>query len=169
MTSCISSYLSLCSHRYFASKQPRSAFPTFRRCSSVHRSSLAHLVTMLLRQRLPSHIKAIIKIQINNNGKGVFTMKKKLLSMSLALCMVFGSVSALPQSYIADNTSISASADTLIKYPSYNYYYKVLSDGTVAITDFTTKRNQRSTSLYLQLSQAERFLPLIRLLSGASL
>lgn len=66
-------------------------------------------------------------------------MKKKLLSMSLALCMVFGSVSALPQSYIADNTSISASADTLIKYPSYNYYYKVLSDGTVAITSFYNK------------------------------
>ena len=59
--------------------------------------------------------------------------------MSLALCMVFGSASALPQSYIADNTSISASADTLIKYPSYNYYYKVLSDGTVAITDFYNK------------------------------
>ncbi len=57
--------------------------------------------------------------------------------MTLAICMVFGSASALPQSYFADNTSISASAESYYKYGNYNY--TILSDGTVRITMFHNK------------------------------
>ena len=57
--------------------------------------------------------------------------------MTLAICMVFGSASALPQSYFADNTSISASAESYYKYGNYNY--TILSDGTVKITMFHNK------------------------------
>ena len=64
-------------------------------------------------------------------------MKKKLLSMSLALCLAFGSASALPQSYFADSTSISASADTTFSYGDFRY--KVLSDGTVAVISYHNK------------------------------
>lgn len=39
-------------------------------------------------------------------------MKKKILSMTLALCMVFGSAAALPESQIVDQTAVSASAAT---------------------------------------------------------
>ena len=37
-------------------------------------------------------------------------MKKKLLSLALALCMAFGGAAALPQSSLTQSTSITASA-----------------------------------------------------------
>ena len=39
-------------------------------------------------------------------------MKKKMLSAVLALCLLFGSASALPQSAVVESTSIVASAET---------------------------------------------------------
>ena len=39
-------------------------------------------------------------------------MSKKILSAILALCLTFGSASALPQSAFVDSTSIAASAET---------------------------------------------------------
>ena len=57
--------------------------------------------------------------------------------MALAICMVFGSASALPQSYLADSTSITASAVTYYKYG--NFTYVILSDGTVKITNYYNK------------------------------
>ena len=37
-------------------------------------------------------------------------MKKKVLSMTLALCLVFGTASALPQGYFSSSAEITASA-----------------------------------------------------------
>ena len=37
-------------------------------------------------------------------------MKKRFLSMALALCMVFGSAAVLPEGIFADSAGISASA-----------------------------------------------------------
>ncbi|MBQ9869721.1 MAG: leucine-rich repeat protein [Ruminococcus sp.] len=59
-------------------------------------------------------------------------MKKKVLSGLLALCLVFGSASALPQNAFVDGTSITASAEV-----SDNYEYKILDDGTVEITKYS--------------------------------
>ncbi len=57
-------------------------------------------------------------------------MKKKILSMTLALCLVFGSAAALPQGTFAQGTAITASA----ALTSGDYNYNVLSDGTVELT-----------------------------------
>ncbi len=65
-------------------------------------------------------------------------MKKKLVSAALALCMVFGSAAALPQSAVTDTTAISASAATTY-YTYGNYRYKILSNGTVEIFYFHNK------------------------------
>ena len=47
-------------------------------------------------------------------------MKKQIVSFSLALCMVFGSAAALPQSFVTDQTGISASAaDSDWNYQNY--------------------------------------------------
>jgi len=57
--------------------------------------------------------------------------------MALALCMVFGSVAALPEgTFITQSTSITATAegDTIL---SGDYEYTVLTDGTIEITKYT--------------------------------
>lgn len=58
-------------------------------------------------------------------------MKKKLLSMALAICLAFGSAAALPQGTFEGSTSITASALT-----SGDYEYSTLTDGTVSITKY---------------------------------
>lgn len=61
-------------------------------------------------------------------------MKKKILAMAFAVCLVFGTAAALPNNFFTDSTSISASAEDDLKYG--DYYYTVLDDGTVMITGF---------------------------------
>lgn len=71
------------------------------------------------------------------------SFKKKLLSMSLAICMAFGSAAVLPQSFFADTASISASAaETLYKYG--DYHYRILSDGTIEIVFYHNIRDTLS-------------------------
>ena len=62
-------------------------------------------------------------------------MKKKFLSMALALCLVFGSAASLPQDAFTDSTSITASAYG--ESVSGNYKYKVLNNKTVEIINYT--------------------------------
>ena len=58
---------------------------------------------------------------------------KRVLSMALALCMVFGSVAALPEgTFITQSTSITATAEGDTLY-SGDYDYTVLTDGTIEI------------------------------------
>ena len=61
-------------------------------------------------------------------------MKKKILAMAFAACLVFGTAAALPNNFFTDSTSIVASADDL---QSGDYTYHVLDDGTVGITGYT--------------------------------
>ena len=68
------------------------------------------------------------------------SFKKKLLSMSLAICIAFGSAAVLPKSFFADTASISASAaETLYKYG--DYHYRILSDGTIEIAFYHNIRD----------------------------
>ena len=67
-------------------------------------------------------------------------MKKKILSMALALCLAFGSAAALPEGTFTDTgTGITASAwgDT---YKSGNYEYKI-EDGKATITKYNGKES----------------------------
>ena len=61
-------------------------------------------------------------------------MKKKILAMAFAACLVFGTAAAMPSNFFTDSTSIVASADDL---QSGDYTYHVLDDGTVGITGYT--------------------------------
>ena len=64
-------------------------------------------------------------------------MNKKIISMALAICMVFGSAAALPQGTFVDTTTgITASADWQ-QYGDFKYDY--LQDGTVEIKGYTGK------------------------------
>ena len=58
-------------------------------------------------------------------------MKKKILSMALALCLAFGTAAALPNSVFTADTGITASAE---QYGNFNY---TVSDGKVCITGYT--------------------------------
>lgn len=64
-------------------------------------------------------------------------MKKKILAMTLALSMVFGSAAMLPQGVIGESTGITASA--VLTAGDYNY--NVLSDGTVELTWYKGMEN----------------------------
>lgn len=64
-------------------------------------------------------------------------MKKKILSMTLAICMVFGSAAALPQGVFSDGTvGITASADW---QQEGDFKYDYLQDGTIEIKGYTGK------------------------------
>ncbi len=69
------------------------------------------------------------------------TMKKKILSAVLALCLAFGSAAALPQSAVVESTSITASAEGETK-KSGNYEYTILKDGTAEITKYNGKETK---------------------------
>lgn len=56
---------------------------------------------------------------------------KKLLSVALALCMVFGSAAFLPESTFIEYSGIRVSAET-----SDSFWYIELDDGTVQITGY---------------------------------
>ncbi len=71
-------------------------------------------------------------------------MNKKIISMALAICMVFGSAAALPHSDFVSTPGITASADNPV---SGNYQYSVLSDGTVKITWYTSKAAVKSVTI----------------------
>ncbi|MCR5479783.1 MAG: leucine-rich repeat protein, partial [Ruminococcus sp.] len=58
-------------------------------------------------------------------------MKKKILSITLALCLAFASSAALPQSAFTDTAGISATALT-----SGDFEYSLLNDGTAEITGY---------------------------------
>ena len=61
---------------------------------------------------------------------------KRVLSMALALCMVFGSAAALPEgTFITQSTSITVSAEGEIV--SGDYSYVELGDGTIEITGYS--------------------------------
>ena len=64
-------------------------------------------------------------------------MKKKVLSGLLALCLVFGSASALPQGAFTDSATINASAEV-----EGNWEYEVQEDGTVAITKYNGSESE---------------------------
>ncbi|MBQ1904458.1 MAG: leucine-rich repeat protein, partial [Ruminococcus sp.] len=61
---------------------------------------------------------------------------KRVLSMALALSLIFGSAAALPEGTFTKSTSITASAegDTIV---SGDYKYKLLTNGTAEITEYT--------------------------------
>ena len=58
-------------------------------------------------------------------------LKKKILSITLALCLAFASSAALPQSAFTDTAGISATALT-----SGDFEYSLLNDGTAEITGY---------------------------------
>ena len=57
-------------------------------------------------------------------------MFKKFISAAMALCLLFGSAAALPENYVFNETSITASADDT-KY----FNFSLQSDGTYEITN----------------------------------
>lgn len=57
--------------------------------------------------------------------------KKRLLSLTLAAAMIFGSAAMLPEGTFVDKTSISASA-----YSEGKYEYQILSDGTAELSKY---------------------------------
>ena len=61
--------------------------------------------------------------------------KKNLLSLALAVTMMFGSAAALPEGAFDEFASVSVSAEKATK-KSGNYEYKILDDGTVEITKY---------------------------------
>ena len=61
-------------------------------------------------------------------------MKKKILSMTLALTLVFGSAAALPNGIFENTSGITASAYDY--YEANGYRYRILADGTVEIGYF---------------------------------
>ena len=67
---------------------------------------------------------------------GILMKMKKVLSMALALSLIFGSAAALPEGTFTKSTSITASAegDTIV---SGDYKYKLLTNGTAEITEYT--------------------------------
>ena len=58
-------------------------------------------------------------------------MKKKILSMALALCLAFGTTAALPDNAFTAGTGITASAE---QYANFTY---TVSNGEVCITGYT--------------------------------
>ncbi|MBQ2581325.1 MAG: leucine-rich repeat domain-containing protein, partial [Ruminococcus sp.] len=58
-------------------------------------------------------------------------MKKKILSMALALCLTFGTAAALPENIFTSGTGITASA---LQYGNFTYS---LSNGGVTIEKYT--------------------------------
>ncbi|SFC79259.1 leucine-rich repeat protein [Ruminococcus albus] len=58
-------------------------------------------------------------------------MKKKILSMTLALCLTLGSAAALPQGVFTDNTFITATAET-----EGLFEYTILDSGSAMITKY---------------------------------
>lgn len=64
---------------------------------------------------------------------------KRVLSMALALCMVFGSVAALPEgTFITQSTSITATAEGDTYYTEDNQFsYIILADGTIEIKNYS--------------------------------
>ncbi len=65
-------------------------------------------------------------------------MKRKIISMVLAACLVFGSAAALPQGAFTDNASITASADT-----KGDFTYVLSANGKYALV---TKYNNTSNT-----------------------
>lgn len=64
---------------------------------------------------------------------------KRVLSMALALCMVFGSVAALPEgTFITQSTSITATAEGDTYYTEDTHLsYIILADGTIEINHYS--------------------------------
>ena len=60
-------------------------------------------------------------------------MKKRLLSAALAVCMLFGSAAALPDGFLGESTSITASAD------SANGYTYTVKDGKAVVTRYANR------------------------------
>ena len=67
---------------------------------------------------------------------GILMKMKRVLSMALALSLIFGSAAALPEGTFTKSTSITASAegDTIV---SGDYKYKLLTNWTAEITEYT--------------------------------
>ena len=64
-------------------------------------------------------------------------MKKKIMSGVLALILVLGSATALPQNAFIDSTGISVSANGgPAPFVSGDYEYQLLEDGTASITGY---------------------------------
>ena len=79
-------------------------------------------------------------------------MNKKAISMALAICMVFGSASALPKSGFVNTSGITASADTY--YETNDYKCRVMNNGNVEITWY--KNQNAVTSLTIPATIAGR-------------
>ena len=63
-------------------------------------------------------------------------MFKKFISAAMAICLLFGSAAALPENYVFNETSITASA-----LSSRGFEYDDNGNGTVSITGFTNNAN----------------------------
>lgn len=79
-------------------------------------------------------------------------MNKKIISMALAICMVFGSAAALPHSDFVTTSGITASADAY--YETNDYKYRIMNDGTAEITWY--KNQNAVTSLTIPATIAGR-------------
>ncbi len=71
--------------------------------------------------------------------------KKKLLSLALAVTMLFGSAAALPEGVFSESASITASAESDTK-KSGDFEYRILDDGTAEITKYNGKATKLTIS-----------------------
>ena len=72
---------------------------------------------------------------------------KKVLSMALALCMVFGSVAALPEgTFITQSTSITATAES-VEQTEGDFTYQLSSDGKYAMVTKFNKPTEATCTI----------------------
>ena len=72
---------------------------------------------------------------------------KRVLSMALALCMVFGSAAALPEgTFITQSTSITATAES-VEQTEEDFTYQLSSDGTFALVTGFKKPSETTCTI----------------------
>ena len=66
--------------------------------------------------------------------KDVVRLKKRILSLTLSICLVFGTASALPNNVFVDSTAVTASAETATGSLGENITYSLDDNGTLTIS-----------------------------------